>query len=355
MTYNIPTGGVSVAGPAALLAAIAKGGIIQAGPGAYGVLNVMGAAPAQPAIVVCDSRAHFERITFGRGAKHITFVEPNVWPDKTAPVRDHGVIDADQTTSHIEIHGANVMSAPDARVYYAWDAARWAARRTHGIVLDGPDSRIDGGRITATRIAMVIRGSRSGANGVKVRGFSEDGDRVEGYAPTVDQFVTSCDIADCVTIDATHPDGSQAFSRASRTSAPGTGLIERPVWRGNLLREWIGPAGHALRGRLQGICGHDGTFKDLIAEDNVIWTRAWNGLRFAKVTGGRIGGNRIYDADRKSHDRRIHLVGSSGVLIEDNITGKIIVGARTLTLGEMGAGDNARPDYATLPAMSLAD
>lgn len=353
MTYTVPTGGVSVAGPQALLAAIARGGVIQAGPGAYGVLRIIALAPATPAIVVCHPGAHFERIYLAKGSRNILFIEPRVWPDLTAPVQYNGVIHADASTSRIEICGAKVMSAPDGDNYRAWSLSRWQARQTHGIVLYGPDSAAIDCTVKAIRIGAIIANDRCKIAGLKVRGFSEDGWRVIEDAD--DCLIDSPDVADAVKIDATHPDGGQSWSEDA-SNVPGSGSIENLTVLNILFREWIGPAGHPLRRTdMQGIGFHNGTYRNLTIRGGEVWVGGWNGIRVARVTGGVIEGVKVLDPARKAMDRRIHVVGSTGVAIRNCIAGRVIIGQTDMTSAQMAAAGIVKPDYATLPAMSLVD
>lgn len=352
MTYTVPTGGASVAGPAALLAAIAKGGIIQAGPGAYGSLRIIGLAPAQPAIVVCHPGAHFERIYIAKGSRNITFIEPRVWPDLTLPVEYNGVIHADPSTAKIEVYGAKVMSAKDGDNYRAWDIARWTARKTHGIVLYGPDSAAVDCTIKAIRIGAIIANDRSRIIGLKVRGFSEDGWRVLEDAD--DCVIDSPDVADAVKIDGTHPDGGQSWSEDA-SNVVGSGSIENLVVQNILFREWIGPPGHPLRRTdMQGIGFHNGTYKNLTIRGGEIWVGGFNGVRVAKVDGVLVEGVKVLDPARTSMDRRIHILGRN-VIVRNCVAGKVIMGQVTWTATQMKDAGVIKPDYATLPAMSLAD
>lgn len=337
---------------ASLLAAIAKGGTIHAGPGAYGVLKVNGLAPAQEAKVICDKAAHFERITFGKGSKNITFVSPRVWPDKTAPVRYNGVIHADASTANINIYDAKVMSAPDADDYLNWDVTRWQTRQTHGIVLQGPDSGAHDCLVKAIRIGIIIANDRCAMIRCKVRGFSEDGWRVLEDAD--DCLIDQLDVANAVKIDGIHGDGGQSWSEDG-SNVVGSGDISNLVVRDLLVRSWIGPAGHPLkRPDLQGIGFHDGTYKNLTILNPEIWMGTWNGIRVAKVDGLVIDGAKVYDIDRKSFDRRIHVIGAN-VTIRNSVAGKVIAGGTTWTAAQMAAAGVVKPDYATLPAMSLVD
>lgn len=343
---------VPVGDTAALLAAIAKGGTVFAGPGVYGVLKVNGIAPATPALVICDPLAHFERITFAKGSKYITIKGARVWPDKTAPVTYGGVIESDASTSRIEIHDALVMSASDGADYLAWDAARWRDRRTNGIVLNGADSAMVNCTVKAVRIGALLSNDRSQIVNLKLRGISEDSWRVIGDAD--DCVVDGVDSTNFLRYDGIHADGGQSWSYDG-SGKVGTGDIANLIVKNVLFREWIGPSGHPLRRfDMQGIGFHDGHYSNLTLRNVKVWTSTWNGIRVAKVDGLLIEDCEVYDMARASMDRRIHVVGQN-VMVRDCVAGRVLEGAATWTAAQMAAAGVTKPDYATLPPMSLVD
>lgn len=343
---------VPVGDAAALLAAIAQGGTVKAGPGTYGVLKVNGLKPVGGAVVICDPAAHFERIVFAKGSSGIHFVSPRVWPDQTAPATYGGVVEADASTTKIIIEDALVMSAADGHDYLTWDAARWAARRTNGIVLNGSDSETVNCTLKAVRIGVVLGNDRSVIRGLKIRGISEDSWRVIGDAD--DCLISGVDSANFVKYDSTHADGGQSWSfDASKTV--GTGDIANMRVEDILFREWIGPANHPLRRYdMQGIGFHDGHYSNMALRNVEVWTSTYNGIRVAKFDGLTVENCRVYDMGRASMDRRIHLIGNN-FTIKGCVAGKVLIGGTAWTAAQMAAAGVTRPDYATLPAMPLVD
>lgn len=340
------TGATNVFGPAELLTALknaSAGDTIVAKSGAYGVFGLSGIDRGGRVTVVCEDGVHFERLLIST-SKNLTFDNPNAYPFKTAPLPNSAIIQADAASAGIEITRARVRSGIDADDYLNWDAARWNARQTRGITLEGVGCSISDCDLAALRIGAIIGGAGSSLLRNKLRGFSEDGMRVRGNGDS--WTIVGNDIANAISVSTAHCDGIQFWSLLPGQAA-GTGLLTGLLVEDNLLREWIGPAGNALRAKMQGLGAHDGKYDAPAFRRNEVWCSSKWGLHVAGGQAITAEDNRLYDINRKVGDTAN--LGLSNIALTHGNT------ANRFTMGyPMGQGD-AVANYAIAPQMSLVD
>lgn len=340
------------------LATAKPGGTIVARAGAFGAVAVKGVNRGGRVTVLCEAGAHFERLAIA-GSANLTFDGLPAWSDKIPPVKGLPIVSSDAASSGIEIIRGDIRAAVDAADYYNWDMARWRAQNCMGVMLKGAKSAIRDSHLTAFNIHATMQGPGSAFEGNKVRGVSQDAWRIVGNGAGF--VVRGNDIADYVTISAgaEHPDGTQAWS-ALPGQKPGTGLLADIVIEGNRYREWIGNPTHPMwihnQGTpttplgMQGIGFHDGMYANVVFRDNEIWTSTWLAIRITKADGVRIEGNRCYDMLRRAKldFAFIRALGAQNLSLTGNTSGRTELPAGVV------AANHSKPDYATLPDMSLA-
>lgn len=315
-------GSYNAFGPAELqtkLKSVKSGDIIVAKKGPYGNFPINNINPSGFVQVDCEAGSHFERLYFTKSSK-IGFSDLVAYPLNTV-FPSTGIVMSDSVSSDLSFFGGKIMSAADAENYYGWDIARWKSRATRGIQVIGPRCRIDGVSLIGLRIGTIVGADDSLVKNCRIRGVSEDATRIVGDGPG--SAVLDCDKADFLLVFGTgvHPDGGQDWSVLG-TGGPGSGKIGKIVRSGNLIREWIGPSNHPIPHKTQGIGLHDGTYGDVIVEDNEIWLSAVPGIDIKRADTVTVRRNKVFNIDRKQGDFAKITLSVGKIISEDNIANR---------------------------------
>lgn len=284
--------------------------------GEYGAFTLNAVNRGGRVSLFCEGGAHFERFVFS-GVRNVTLDGVTAYPDKTAPLPSRGVIDGDANSTGIEIRNAKIGGGVDADDFLNWDLAKWQARKTLGIVLEGTGCTISDATLTGLGIAAIIGGAGSAMQRMKVRGFSVDGLRARGNGDG--WLLEDLDIAYGVTISSAHPDGVQCWSKAPG-GLPGTGLMSGLVIRRALLREWIG-ARSSITATMQGIGLHDGLYDAPLVEDVTVYNTSVWGIHIGGCkTPPTIRNNKVLHLNRTGGDRP--RIGASAPNSSGNVANK---------------------------------
>lgn len=327
------------------LASVPGGETIVAKPAAYGQVNINGINPPSAVTVFFEDGAQAESIRF-RSSSKIRLDRPQVWPITFIPSKTVGLIASDAASAEIIVSHADVRGKVDAQDYYNWDLAKWSLNPAFGITLSGINSSVEDCLVTATDIAIGIGGTGSQMVRNKVRGVSQDGLHIVGNGSG--WIVRNNDVADFVTITAgsNHGDAFQAWSRIPGQAA-GTGLLTNLIVEDNIFRRWIGPTPIVPQPGMQGIGWHNGAFQFVQMRRNIVWNATPNGANLYNVNDLILEDNQFYDINRASFGIATIRVQGLNCVANRNVAGTQGYPASAVTSG------NTKPDYATLPPMSL--
>ena len=159
-----------------------------------------------------------------------------------------------------------------------------------------------------------------------------------------DHVVMDNQLCDFVKVDGNHDDGGQSWSVGA-----GKGDYLKALVSGNKVLEWVGPAGHALTSRIQGINGFDGTYTDLLIEDNLIICSAYHGITWSGLRNSTIRRNVVLARNKIMNKQNPWIrTGGNGNYITDNVAAKVVPGGATVS-------NNVQPNYTNPAAPNYFD
>ena len=262
--------------PAAFASGKVKGGdTLLLKSGFYGDLEVKANAAFDTPVTIMsqtDRLAHFDSILISGTSRNLILQNLSVWPRD--PLKgERYLVRAYATTSDITVDNLVIRSAPDAKNFMSWDAAKWEARKFSGILLEGDRSTAMRNKLTGVDHGVMVSGADSKILRNLINGYNGDGLRALGDR----SLVKGNRVFNCVTTNENHDDGFQSFAGPS-------GVVKGLVLDSNIIIEWTGAASHPLRCQLQGIGLFDGFYDDLVITNNLISATAYHGIA---VYGGR--------------------------------------------------------------------
>ena len=253
--------------------------------GAYGsVIIEANAAFTSPVTIMSQNgkAAQFDRIRLGQDTRNIIFKNLSVWPRDPSTSGAY-LVRSYNTVTDITLDGLDIRSEENAADFMKWDAAKWGARKFHGIVLAGERNTIVRNTITA-----VYDGISGGPDSLIadniVNGYDGDGIRAVSRGTVRGNKITNC-----VKTDANHDDGFQSF-------ASNGGTITDLVLDSNVIIEWTGSANHPLRCTLQGIGLFGGPYVNLTVVNNVVSVSHSHGISIYGANGAMVLNNTIVNS-----------------------------------------------------------
>lgn len=257
-----------------------KDTILYLRDGAYGPLRFDGfRPPGKITLRAMNGRKARVQQVLLQNASDITLDRLALWDDPSDRLKMGNALVCQADNRRFHVLDCEFRGHPDTD-YFAWDKAKWAQAGGAG-ENDSTDGSIKG------CIAIGVGwGFQVGGNvvleGIKVKGFCNDGLRASGSAKVRNNYV-----ADNVMVNENHNDMLQSFNLSS-VPFEGMEII------GNTLVSWTGPADHPLRPdgvQCQGIGFFDGFWNNLTMRDNLVVTDHWHGISVYGATNSVIENN----------------------------------------------------------------
>lgn len=269
---------------AALASGKVKGGdTLLLKDGAYGPVTVQGNAAFDVPVTIMSlngKAAHFDNIQLAQNTRNLTLRNLSVWPRNPSSIGPHSLVRAYTTTSNITVDSLDIRSEENAAEFMQWDAAKWAARKFNGIVLEGPRGIAIRNTLTAIYTGIYL-GEDSQIIDNIINGFNGDG--INAVSRTT---VRGNRILNCVYTDDNHDDGFQSF-------ASNGGSITDLVLDSNVIIEWNGATDHPLRGALQGIGLFGGPYVNLTIVNNLVSVAHSHGISIYGAKGASVLNNTV--------------------------------------------------------------
>lgn len=250
--------------------------------GAYGSVIIEANAAFDSPVTIASKNgksAQFDRIRLGQNTRNITLKNLSVWPRDPSTSGAY-LVRSYATVTDITIDGLDIRSEENAADFMKWDAAKWEARKFHGIVLAGQRNIIVRNTITG-----VYDGISGGPDSLIADNFINgyDGDGIRAVSRGT---VRGNKITNCVKTDANHDDGFQSF-------ASNGGTISDLVLDSNVIIEWTGSPDHPLRCTLQGIGLFGGPYVNLTVVNNVVSVSHSHGISIYGANGAVVLNNTV--------------------------------------------------------------
>ena len=268
---------------AALASGKVKGGdTLLLKDGAYGGVTIQGNAAFDVPVTIMSKNAkaaHFDSILLAQNTRNLILKNLSVWPRNPA-ISGAYLVRAYTTVSDITVDSLDIRSEENAAEFMQWDAAKWAARKFNGIVLEGPRGLAIRNTLTAIYTGIYL-GEDSQIIDNFINGFNGDG--INAVSRTT---VRGNRILNCVYTDDNHDDGFQSF-------ASNGGSITDLVLDSNVIIEWTGATDHPLRGALQGIGLFGGPYVNLTIVNNLVSVAHSHGISIYGAKGASVLNNTV--------------------------------------------------------------
>lgn len=216
------------------------------------------------------STAHIESLLIDNSG-NLAFKDLKVWAT-SANASNGALIRSYPNTQDLVFSNLDVRSTATAPTYLNWTSTNWYNNKRPGFLIDGNRVTLQGNRMTAVQHGMVVLAQNALIENNIVDGFIGDGMRALGD----NSIVRGNQIQNCVSIDATHHDGFQSYSRGTG-GKPGTGTLKNLVVENNRIFETTGGR-TTMTCKLQGIGMFDGMFDGLRIENNTVVVSAYHGI-----------------------------------------------------------------------------
>lgn len=218
---------------------------------------------------------HIERIDI-RKSSGLRISDLEVWPEVNG-LTGQAVVFADQFSSDVHFKNLDIWSRRNSPSDFSkWSAQDWTGEwSAMGVRLDSARSSIMNSRVVGVSIGITLSGVNSQAVGNTITGFSADGFRALGNGVEVRNNIVQY----CFDVDENHRDGIQSWAPKEEIPA----IVSDLVIDGNVIIEAPMSGDYHGRCNLQGIGFYDGTYKNILIQNNLIITTGHHGI---SVYGG---------------------------------------------------------------------
>ncbi|WP_424968566.1 right-handed parallel beta-helix repeat-containing protein [Dinoroseobacter sp. S375] len=278
--------------------------------GAYGQIKIAKADYDPPVEIVAQTpgQVHAEQLLV-RDSHGLRFHDLSVWPLRPA-TKPGNLVEVDRTSSDVAIIGFDVRgNATAPEDYLNWSAEQWLVDwRANGIRVDGDDSVVRDSVVTAVTFGITTTGARAEVRDNRVDGFSGDGLRGLGNG----SVFAGNHVQNAVSVDDNHDDGFQTW--ATHEDPDGRKSVSDILVENNTILEWVGPADHPLRSKLQGISLFDGIYRNIVIRNNLVAVDAFHGISVYAGTDSLIANNTVVNISGTPADH-------PWILLRDNRNG----------------------------------